>query len=218
MSETDKLPDGQCVAAAEFLQLPGEIRLEVYKAMSPPLTAHMSEYKGFYLSCRQIKNEMDHEVLRSMKQYLEKEDGPPSSRFNIQVLPLRPPNECAAFRNITNLRLSYTLNEEAIRNVSGDDFFELSCVVPLKLQSLTFVATIPSEALWRDPREQDPTFPAVVNSDWSDNFTDILDGVFKGLKMGRCPMRTPWPLNFAVATVGVGVGVSGSNKLSRSMN
>lgn len=62
-----------------FLDLPAEIRLEIYRNMQilePKLGAETTPHKhirgilpflGIYLSCRQIKHEMDHEFQKTIK-------------------------------------------------------------------------------------------------------------------------------------------------------
>ncbi|CAE7185786.1 hypothetical protein CFE70_006352 [Pyrenophora teres f. teres 0-1] len=53
-----------------FLQLPSEIRLQVYSHMAIPFTTPFSAYRGLYLSCRQIRAEMDDECGKILGEYL----------------------------------------------------------------------------------------------------------------------------------------------------
>ncbi|PVH99290.1 hypothetical protein DM02DRAFT_629515 [Periconia macrospinosa] len=53
-----------------FLSLPAEIRLKIYPLCANPLDRPFSEYKGLYLSCRQIYWEMDVECTKIWKTHL----------------------------------------------------------------------------------------------------------------------------------------------------
>jgi hypothetical protein len=75
--------------APGFLTLPAELRLEVYGKQNPPRiepetytdcdsayinshnTVSISRYKGLYLSCRQIKEEMDDACIKRPGQVME---------------------------------------------------------------------------------------------------------------------------------------------------
>jgi hypothetical protein len=54
-----------------FLRLPGELRNQIYGYIAIPNSAPLSSYKGLYLSCRQVKNEMDYEVVEEYQKYLQ---------------------------------------------------------------------------------------------------------------------------------------------------
>lgn len=54
-----------------FLDLPAEIRIKIYDIIAVPTDGPLRDYKGLYLACRQIKEEMDHEVVQSMARYLK---------------------------------------------------------------------------------------------------------------------------------------------------
>lgn len=54
-----------------FQDLPTELRLMVYANISPPLTGHMTHsLKGFMLSSKAIKHELEHTVVGNMVKYL----------------------------------------------------------------------------------------------------------------------------------------------------
>lgn len=55
-----------------FLDLPAEIRVLVYAQMAVPHKAPMSVYHGLYLSCRQVKEEMEYECVKVMDEYTKK--------------------------------------------------------------------------------------------------------------------------------------------------
>lgn len=42
-----------------LLDLPAELRLQVYSCLATPLSSSPSGYSGLYLSCKQIRNEME---------------------------------------------------------------------------------------------------------------------------------------------------------------
>jgi hypothetical protein len=53
-----------------FLNLPLELRFQIYGITADPSIAPFSEYQGLYLSCRQIKDEMDTELPRATNAHL----------------------------------------------------------------------------------------------------------------------------------------------------
>ncbi|KAF2826815.1 hypothetical protein CC86DRAFT_406064 [Ophiobolus disseminans] len=55
-----------------FLSLPRELRNEVYAYATDLRTHSSADYSGFYMSCRQIKEELDIEGARCLKAYLTK--------------------------------------------------------------------------------------------------------------------------------------------------
>ncbi|KAF2826973.1 hypothetical protein CC86DRAFT_466732 [Ophiobolus disseminans] len=64
-----------------FFSLPGELRFAIYAIIAIPDTAPFSAYHGLYMSCRQIKTEMDDECGKRFGAYLETlksafQDGP----------------------------------------------------------------------------------------------------------------------------------------------
>jgi hypothetical protein len=147
-----------------FLALPTELRFMVYHHVSDPVATCLSDYKGMYLSCRQIKAEMDQECPRPLSKYLEMEGGPEPGQLNLQLVPLpRQPH----FRDIRNLRITFELGDW-LANVNltpfahyiwrphwvgTDDFFasnsprflNLGSLAPLKLESITFVVTFSAD-------------------------------------------------------------------------
>ncbi|KAI4685701.1 hypothetical protein J4E81_008853 [Alternaria sp. BMP 2799] len=54
-----------------FLDLPAELRNQVYGYIAIPHTAPLSSYIGLYLSCRQIRSEMDSECAKIFRAYLK---------------------------------------------------------------------------------------------------------------------------------------------------
>ncbi|KAF2246095.1 hypothetical protein BU26DRAFT_567596 [Trematosphaeria pertusa] len=55
--------------SVEFLSLPAEIRLQIYRYLTP-VHGYMSDYQGI-ISCRQIKAELEKEVMRLMSTVLD---------------------------------------------------------------------------------------------------------------------------------------------------
>jgi hypothetical protein len=53
-----------------FLKLPTELRLQIYKIVAVPHDAPFSAYAGLYLSCRQIKTELDKEAPTAINKHL----------------------------------------------------------------------------------------------------------------------------------------------------
>ncbi|KAI4939461.1 uncharacterized protein J4E92_000746 [Alternaria infectoria] len=56
---------------SSFLDLPAELRNQVYGYIAIPHTAPLSSYIGLYLSCHQIRSEMDSECAKTFRNYLE---------------------------------------------------------------------------------------------------------------------------------------------------
>ncbi|KAI4961498.1 hypothetical protein J4E86_000526 [Alternaria arbusti] len=56
---------------SSFLDLPAELRNQVYGYIAIPHTAPLSSYIGLYLSCHQIRSEMDGECSKIFRNYLE---------------------------------------------------------------------------------------------------------------------------------------------------
>jgi hypothetical protein len=145
----------------DFLGLPTELRFMVYREISDPLTACVSDYKGMYLSCRQLKAEMDQECPKPLARYLETEGGPEPGQLNLRLMPLpQEPHFC----NIRKLRVSFELGDWLAnwtsapffhfllrpRWVGTDAFFasnpprlfNMGSLAPLRLESVTFVITL----------------------------------------------------------------------------
>jgi hypothetical protein len=55
---------------SSFLDLPAELRYQIYGYIAIPDTAPLSSYAGLYLSCRQIRLEMDSECIKVFRAYL----------------------------------------------------------------------------------------------------------------------------------------------------
>ena len=53
-----------------LLGLPVELRINIYGNISPMLDDHFGAYKGLYLSCRQIHDELKEEAAKRMNKYL----------------------------------------------------------------------------------------------------------------------------------------------------
>ncbi|KAI4668974.1 uncharacterized protein J4E79_001016 [Alternaria viburni] len=56
---------------SSFLDLPAELRNQVYGYIAIPHIAPLSSYIGLYLSCRQIRSEMDSECAKIFRAYLK---------------------------------------------------------------------------------------------------------------------------------------------------
>jgi hypothetical protein len=55
-----------------FFSLPPELRNQIYGYATDIETAPLSDYAGLHMSCRQIKQEMEHEVLRLLHVYFKR--------------------------------------------------------------------------------------------------------------------------------------------------
>jgi hypothetical protein len=55
---------------SSFLDLPAELRYQIYGYIAIPDTAPLSSYAGLYLSCRQIRLEMESECIKVFRAYL----------------------------------------------------------------------------------------------------------------------------------------------------
>ena len=53
-----------------FLSLPTELRFEIYGYIAVPYEAPLSTYAGLYLSCRQVKDELDSEGTKLLEAHL----------------------------------------------------------------------------------------------------------------------------------------------------
>jgi hypothetical protein len=53
-----------------FFDLPTELRFQIYGLIAIPVTAPFSDFSGLYLSCHQIKAELDDESPRVLAAYL----------------------------------------------------------------------------------------------------------------------------------------------------
>lgn len=63
-----------------FLDLPPELRLQVHGIIAIPDVAPFAEYRGLYLSCHQVKDELDKEGPQGLFRYLDKiKDGIPNT-------------------------------------------------------------------------------------------------------------------------------------------
>jgi hypothetical protein len=53
-----------------FLDLPAELRFHIYALVAIPTAAPFSTYCGLYLSCKQVKNELDSEGHRVLQAHM----------------------------------------------------------------------------------------------------------------------------------------------------
>jgi len=71
--DTTNTPTASATAECKmssFLDLPAELRNQVYRYIAIPHTAPLTSYIGLYLSCRQIRSEMDSECAKIFRNYL----------------------------------------------------------------------------------------------------------------------------------------------------
>lgn len=76
-----------------LLDLPAELRVEIYNHVKIPFENALSDCKGLYLSCRGIKQEMDHEISKKFQPFLETLQAewaadPHTKGCSIELLPL----------------------------------------------------------------------------------------------------------------------------------
>ena len=62
------------MAPTGFLDLPAELRLQIYEeaitSSTEPVKDHLGGYKGLILSCKVVHQEIQHEIVENMKKYL----------------------------------------------------------------------------------------------------------------------------------------------------
>lgn len=67
-----------------FLALYPELRVKIYKFIAPTYRSSKFEYQGLFLSCRQIKSELEHECILAFNKFIE------SIKEAWRPLPLQP--------------------------------------------------------------------------------------------------------------------------------
>jgi hypothetical protein len=78
-----------------FFQLPAEIRVDIYGLMALPFEVPVSEYRGLYMSCRQVKMEMDYECSKVLEKYVTKCEAILTNLgIPMRVVPSQPPGVC----------------------------------------------------------------------------------------------------------------------------
>jgi hypothetical protein len=108
-----------------FLSLPAELRFQIYGIIAIPTTP-FSAYRGMYLSCRQVKSELDEEGTKAVKAYVA------------DIAAITPGIEIKITSGIPSVRLSLRLDATAYRAepvVICDRVF--SRIFGLHLSSLT---------------------------------------------------------------------------------
>jgi len=108
-----------------FLSLPTELRFAIYSIIAIPDTAPFSAYHGLYMSCRQVKTEMDGECGKVLLEHLRQLQ----STFQDQqyFLQLTVAN---TFPAMLHARLSFDSNIYTLSDVLNE-------LVSLHLESLT---------------------------------------------------------------------------------
>ncbi|KAF2448469.1 hypothetical protein P171DRAFT_213342 [Karstenula rhodostoma CBS 690.94] len=67
----DRMNTSRHTDQASLQNLPVEIRLRIYEHMTPPIDSRMADWRGMFMSCKQIHYEMKHELVRNMRRYLD---------------------------------------------------------------------------------------------------------------------------------------------------
>jgi hypothetical protein len=122
------------MAASGFLDLPAELRLEIYEWVNADNTVPTSEFKGLYLSCRQIKKEMDDACITKPTQMVQK-------MLNDDAIPFTcmPTKKFSKVRQLTiRLPANYLLDEAWDDYPKFDNFHKL---LFLPLESVTVKLT-----------------------------------------------------------------------------
>jgi hypothetical protein len=83
-----------------FLSLPAELRFQIYGIIAIP-TIPFSAYHGMYLSCRQVKSELDEEGIKAVKAYVA------------DIAAITPGIEIKITSGIPSVRLSLRLDATA---------------------------------------------------------------------------------------------------------
>ncbi|CAA9962927.1 hypothetical protein CFE70_006351 [Pyrenophora teres f. teres 0-1] len=119
-----------------FLALPAEIRLEIYSNMAVPRDNSFWYYRGLYMSCSQVRNEMDHECGKILRKHLEEIKNSWPSTFGLGLLiPKGFSDMHRVVLRIPELFISLTAVEHI--NKHQRFFMDLSPLFTLHLQSIT---------------------------------------------------------------------------------
>jgi hypothetical protein len=117
-----------------FLELPTELHISVEVMIAIPKTAPFSVYQGFYMSCRQIKSEMDSECSKVFEEYLSSLHS--SFRARDTAWPVQPaiPETYSAMQHILIVFHRSMLTPCPTQ--------ELLCLTGLRITSLSLVPII----------------------------------------------------------------------------
>ena len=112
---------------SSFLDLPAELRNQVYGYIAIPHTVPLSSYIGLYLSCRQIRTEMDSECAKVFRQYLG------TFQYQLQDAHLDMPETFAEMQHV-RLHVTPITASNLVRW-----FDESTALFPLHLASLSII-------------------------------------------------------------------------------
>jgi len=112
---------------SSFLDLPAELRNQVYGYIAIPHTAPLTSYIGLYLSCRQIRSEMDSECAKIFRAYLK------TFQDQLQVAYLDIPETFAQMQHV-HLHVLQTSDSNLDRRIN-----KLTAIFPLHLASLSII-------------------------------------------------------------------------------
>lgn len=114
-----------------LLSIPIELRLQIYKHITIRTVAPLSVYRGVYLSCRQIKSELDNEGPKILLKYLSK------LVSKIPDIQLSLPGSIFAMQHI-RMTLSESITDSENSVFLHKKFTILVRLLRLHLSSLTF--------------------------------------------------------------------------------
>ncbi|KAI4635186.1 uncharacterized protein J4E88_004740 [Alternaria novae-zelandiae] len=124
---------------SSFLDLPAELRNQVYGYIAIPHTAPLSSYIGLYLSSRQIRSEMDSECAKIFRAYLK------TFQDRHQDAHLVIPESFAEMQHV-RLHVLPTSNSNLDRRLD-----KVTAIFLLHLASLSIIYSFPEDLqLWHE--------------------------------------------------------------------
>jgi hypothetical protein len=119
-----------------FLDLPAELRLHIYGSLEVPQVNGLRTIEGFYLSCHQVKSELDHEIgkyIQGHAQHIVQQlDGENLVGFELRFEPTSPLN--LVLKPPVNSVLSFMFTFDGLGPI------DFGCLDTLHPNSVTLVA------------------------------------------------------------------------------
>jgi hypothetical protein len=150
---------GSTAGIFPFLLLPAEIRLQIYGIIAIPDTDLVSSYKGLFLSCKQIKDEMEDEFTYVFGKHIQPLKSAMAAELPGSSVQLVPERFSGSYRlKITLPTLRWTsILATYYRYPKCDAFFSL-LKLPLDSLSLNLtlsrdLSTLPDYPRWGGSRE-----------------------------------------------------------------
>lgn len=156
------------VIASSLYELPVELRLELYKHMTPPVDARLSDWTGLFLSCKRFHYEMKHEFPRNTLRYLEQmmKDW---VRINKASLRIPMPKTIASIESISvSIPNSYFRTREAQFPAARIFSATLLSLLQLGISQITF-------SRYKDDEKMNRTTAPITEHSLADFMRDLLD-------------------------------------------